>query len=141
MRSLVRHARSAPLRQSAAARAAAPSRALSYQFDVGDMLDRWPKTAANTLLCVCPQGERMVVERLGKMLDIKEPGFFLAIPLVDKIAYRVDMRERTLEIAPQAAITKDNVSVDVSGNVYVQVDGSWGDGWWGSDDASHAGRA
>ena len=37
-----------------------------------------------------------------------------------KRTYRVDMRERTLEIAPQAAITKDNVSVDVSGNVYVQ---------------------
>lgn len=30
------------------------------------------------------------------------------------------MRERNIGIAPQAAITKDNVSVEVSGNLYVQ---------------------
>lgn len=33
---------------------------------------------------------------------------------------KVDMRERNIVIAPQAAITKDNVSVEVSGNLYVQ---------------------
>lgn len=33
---------------------------------------------------------------------------------------KVDMRERNIGIAPQAAITKDNVSVEVSGNLYVQ---------------------
>jgi hypothetical protein len=44
-----------------------------------------------------------------------------AVPYVDRIAYRIDMRERAMAIAPQAAITKDNVSVDVSGNLYIQV--------------------
>jgi regulator of protease activity HflC (stomatin/prohibitin superfamily) len=39
---------------------------------------------------------------------------------VDRIAYRIDMRERAMAIAPQPAITKDNVSVDVSGILYVQ---------------------
>jgi hypothetical protein len=34
----------------------------------------WPRTMVNTGLCVCPQGERMVVERFGKMVDIKSPG-------------------------------------------------------------------
>jgi len=47
-----------------------------------------------------------------------------AIPYVDRISYRVDMRERAMAIAPQAAITKDNVSVDVSGNLYIQVSSS-----------------
>ncbi len=31
----------------------------------------------NTILNVCPQGERFVVERFGKLLDIKESGWFL----------------------------------------------------------------
>ncbi len=35
---------------------------------------QWPLTMTNTGICVCPQGERMVVERFGKMVDIKEPG-------------------------------------------------------------------
>ena len=120
MRGLATQLARRPLRRVAAVAAPARPRALSYQFNVGGVVDRWPRTAPNTILVVCPQGEKMIVERLGKMHDIKDPGFFFAIPLIDRIAYRVDMRERTLEIAPQAAITKDNVSVDVSGNVYVQ---------------------
>ena len=46
---------------------------------------------------------------------------FAGIPYVDRIAYRIDMRERAMAIAPQSAITKDNVSVDVSGILYIQV--------------------
>jgi len=47
-------------------------------------------------------------------------GFFFAIPIVDRIAYVVDMRERAIDIAPQSAITRDNVSVEVSGNLFVK---------------------
>lgn len=72
------------------------------------------------MLCVCPQGERMVVERFGRLHSIKESGWFVAIPMVDKIQYRIDMREQALEIQQIGAITRDNVSVKVSGNVYVQ---------------------
>ena len=43
------------------------------------------------------------------------------IPYIDRIAYRIDMRERAMAIAPQSAITKDNVSVDVAGILYIQV--------------------
>lgn len=35
------------------------------------------------------QGERMVVERLGKLSAIENPGWFMAIPIIDNIAYRV----------------------------------------------------
>jgi regulator of protease activity HflC (stomatin/prohibitin superfamily) len=62
----------------------------------------------------------MVVERLGKLHSIHKSGWFIAVPVLDKIAYRVDMRERSIVIDPQSAITKDNVSVEVSGNLYVQ---------------------
>ncbi|CAM9755663.1 unnamed protein product [Ectocarpus sp. 6 AP-2014] len=105
------------------------SRALSYRFGVGqswggggDVDDPWPVSHPNSLVNVCPQGSRMVVERLGKLSSIERPGWFIAIPVIDKIAYRVDMRERNISITPQAAITKDNVSVEVSGNLYVQFE-------------------
>ena len=62
----------------------------------------------------------MVVERMGKFHSVQKAGFFFLIPFVDRVAYVVDMREKALEIMPQAAITKDNVSLQVSGNVYAE---------------------
>jgi len=80
----------------------------------------WPITKRNTVLNIVPQGKVMVVERLGKLHDLKTSGYFLAVPIIDQISYVVDLRERAIDINPQAAITKDNVSVTVSGNVYVR---------------------
>ncbi len=62
----------------------------------------------------------MVVERLGKLHQIQEAGWFVAVPLIDSIRFVVDMREKALSISPQSAITKDNVHVHVSGNLYCQ---------------------
>lgn len=73
----------------------------------------------NTVLNIVPQGERQVVERLGKLHAIHDSGFYFAVPFIDHVAYCIDMRERAIDITPQAAITRDNVSVDVSGVVYI----------------------
>lgn len=81
---------------------------------------RWPIRKRNNILNVVPQGQRFVVERLGKLHNICHSGYFFAIPFFDQISYVIDVRERAIDIQPQAAITKDNVSVQVSGNVYVQ---------------------
>ena len=62
---------------------------------------------------------RYVVERFGKLSAIEDSGWFLGIPFVDKIAYIIDIRERAMDIPPQSAITRDNVSVEVSGNLFV----------------------
>lgn len=85
-----------------------------------DDFEIWPRSHPNTLINVCPQGELMVVERLGKLHSIRQAGLFVAIPVIDTIRYRVDMREKAMAILPQSAITKDNVSVKVSGNLYCQ---------------------
>mmetsp|Transcript_3312 Transcript_3312/g.8434 ORF Transcript_3312/g.8434 Transcript_3312/m.8434 type:complete len:419 (+) Transcript_3312:134-1390(+) len=84
-------------------------------------LSRWPITKSNTILNIVPQGKRMVVERFGKLHAIHESGYFIAVPFVDSIAYVIDVRERALDILPQSAITRDNVSVEVSGNLFVRV--------------------
>jgi len=80
----------------------------------------WPITRKNTILNIVPEGERYVVERFGKLHAIHDSGYFFAIPVVDKISYVVDVRERAIDILPQNAITRDNVSVEVSGNLFVQ---------------------
>jgi regulator of protease activity HflC (stomatin/prohibitin superfamily) len=81
---------------------------------------RWPVGTTNTIFNIVPQGHKFVVERFGKLHTIQDSGLFVAIPLVDSISYVVDMRERALDIPPQAAITRDNVSVEVSGNLFVR---------------------
>eukprot|EP00985_Skeletonema_marinoi_P026347 scaffold20345_cov204-Skeletonema_marinoi.AAC.13 len=84
-------------------------------------ISQWPLTKVNTILNIVPQGKRMVVERFGKLHDIHESGYFFAVPVIDRIAYVIDVRERAVDILPQAAITRDNVSVEVSGNLFVRV--------------------
>jgi hypothetical protein len=95
-----------------------------FSLDLDDDLDTWPRGKANTVLNICPQGEEMVVERLGKLYDVKAGGYFFSVPFIDSIRFVVDMREKALLIMPQAAITKDNVHVKVSGNIYCQFNDS-----------------
>ena len=99
---------------------AAKPRMITSLVDISDDLDSWPRTKQNTFLNVCPQGEMMVIERLGKLHEMHEGGWFVAIPLLDKIQYVIDMREKALSIVPQHCITKDNVTVAVSGVLYCQ---------------------
>lgn len=95
-------------------------RSITSFLDLNDDLDSWPRSKPNTILNVCPQGETMVVERLGKLHEMHTGGWFLAIPVMDQVQYVVDMREKALSIQPQSCITKDNVTVAVSGVLYCQ---------------------
>jgi len=82
-------------------------------------LYNWPISKANTILNIVPQGKMFVVERFGKLHAIKSSGYFFAVPIIDQISYVIDLRERAVDIPPQAAITRDNVTVDVSGNLFL----------------------
>jgi len=75
----------------------------------------------NTVLNVVPQGTVHIIERFGQMESIQQPGFYLRIPLLDRVAYVVDVRERSIPIHPQHAITNDNVSVQLDGVVMIKV--------------------
>ena len=88
--------------------------------EMDDEMEFWPRQRSNTIFNICAQGEEMVVERLGKLHTIHQGGWFIAIPIIDQIRFVVDMREKALKIKPQSAITKDNVHVQVSGNLYCQ---------------------
>lgn len=64
--------------------------------------------------------ERGVIFRLGRLVGPKGPGLFLIIPMVDRMI-KVDLRVVTLEIPPQEAITKDNVTVKVNAVAFFRV--------------------
>lgn len=108
---------STALRRVVAPRASIAARAYSMG---GSNIEQWPQSAANTVINMCPQGKYMVIETLGKFSNIQESGLFFLIPFFQKIAYVVDMREKAMEIDPQPAITRDNVSLQVSGNVFMR---------------------
>lgn len=67
------------------------------------------------------QGEEAVVERLGKFNKKLTPGLNFIIPFLDQIVYRASTREMVLDIEPQEAITKDNVSLTVDAVVYWRI--------------------
>ena len=69
---------------------------------------------------IVPEYERGVVFRLGRVIDAKGPGFFLIIPIVDRMV-RVSLRTVTQDIQPQDIITKDNVTVRVNAVSYFNV--------------------
>lgn len=102
-------------------RSLGPSSPYSRTGDRASMeeLYNWPISKANTILNIVPQGKMFVVERFGKLHAIKSSGYFFAVPIIDQISYVIDLRERAVDIPPQAAITRDNVTVDVSGNLFL----------------------
>lgn len=62
-----------------------------------------------------------IVERLGNYHRTLGPGFHALIPFVDKVVYKQDLREETIEVEPQECFTKDNVKVEVDGVLYLSV--------------------
>lgn len=69
---------------------------------------------------IVQQYEHGVVFRFGRFVGIRNPGFNLIIPLVDRMV-SVDMRVVTMVVEPQEVITKDNVTIKVDAVVYFKV--------------------
>lgn len=68
-----------------------------------------------------PNQYAYIVERLGNYQTTLGPGFHALIPFVDRVVYKQDLREETIEVEPQECFTKDNVKVEVDGVIYLSV--------------------
>src|ERR1700730_2047966 len=64
--------------------------------------------------------ERGVVFFLGRVTGARGPGLIVLIPIFERMTY-VSLRTVTMEIPAQKIITKDNVSIDISGVCYFKV--------------------
>ena len=69
---------------------------------------------------IVKQYERGVVLRFGKMVGVRDPGFNVIIPFVDRMT-KISLRIVPYVLEPQEIITKDNVTVRVDAVVYFMV--------------------
>jgi len=76
---------------------------------------------AFTAIQVANQWDKAVVLRLGKFLDLKGPGIFCMIPVVDSIPYWIDTRVITTGFKAEKTLTKDTVPVDVDAVLFWKV--------------------
>ncbi|WP_255621492.1 slipin family protein [Pseudonocardia sp. DSM 110487] len=67
------------------------------------------------------QYQRGVVLRFGRLLpEVRQPGLRLMIPVADRMV-KVPVQTIVLDVPPQGAITKDNVTLSVDAVVYFRV--------------------
>ncbi|NEP55475.1 MAG: slipin family protein [Symploca sp. SIO2G7] len=64
--------------------------------------------------------ERGVIFRLGRLRGVKGPGMYWIIPFLDQKA-QVDIRTKTVDIAPQEAVTADSVTIKVNAVLYYRI--------------------
>mgnify|MGYP003295799241 CR=1 FL=1 len=70
---------------------------------------------------IVPQAQAYVVERLGGYQGTWSVGIHLKMPLIDRIAKRVMLKEQVVDFAPQPVITKDNVTMRIDTVVFYQI--------------------
>ena len=67
------------------------------------------------------QAQALVIERLGAYQATWGTGLHVKLPIVDRVARRVDLKEQVVDFAPQPVITKDNVPMRIDTVVFYQI--------------------
>lgn len=67
------------------------------------------------------QSQAKVVERLGKFYRVYGTGIAFVIPMLERVAANVSLKERVADFNPQPVITKDNVTMQIDTVVYFQI--------------------
>ena len=70
---------------------------------------------------IVEQAQALVVERLGAYQATWGVGLHFKIPIIERVARRVDLKEQVVDFAPQPVITKDNVTMRIDTVVFYQI--------------------
>lgn len=70
---------------------------------------------------VVRQTQKVIVERLGGYRKTWDVGIHMLVPFIDRVAYRISMKEQIKDFAPQDVITKDNVTMKIDTVVFYSV--------------------
>ena len=70
---------------------------------------------------IVPQAYAYVVERLGAYQGTWSVGLHIKMPLIDKVAKKINLKEQVVDFAPQPVITKDNVTMRIDTVVFFQI--------------------
>ena len=72
-------------------------------------------------ITIVPQAKAYVIERLGAYQDTWNVGFHIKLPVIDRVAKRVNLKEQVADFPPQPVITKDNVTMSIDSVVFYQI--------------------
>jgi len=70
---------------------------------------------------IVKQAQKIIVERLGGYHKTWDVGIHMLVPFIDRVAYRISMKEQIKDFAPQDVITKDNVTMKIDTVVFYCV--------------------
>jgi regulator of protease activity HflC (stomatin/prohibitin superfamily) len=70
---------------------------------------------------IVPQKQAFIFERLGKYKGTLHAGLHVLVPFVDRVAYRHSLKEQAIDVPPQQCITRDNITIEVDGILYMQI--------------------
>lgn len=68
-----------------------------------------------------PQTQAYVIERLGGYKCTWSVGMHFKLPIIDRVASKVLLKEQVVDFAPQSVITKDNVTMKIDTVVFFQI--------------------
>ena len=70
---------------------------------------------------IVPQATTYIVERFGAYRATWDTGIHLKVPVIDKVAKKISLKEKVADFAPQAVITKDNVTMQIDTVLFYQI--------------------
>lgn len=70
---------------------------------------------------IVPQSKAYVIERLGAYSTTWQTGLHVKIPVVERVAKIVSLKEQVADFPPQPVITKDNVTMQIDTVVFYQI--------------------
>ena len=70
---------------------------------------------------IVSQSKAYVIERLGAYHRTMQTGLHYVVPVLDRVANVVSLKEMVKDFAPQPVITKDNVTMQIDTVVYYQI--------------------
>ena len=72
-------------------------------------------------ITIVPQAKAYVIERLGAYQGTWDVGFHIKLPVIDRVAKRVNLKEQVADFPPQPVITKDNVTMSIDSVIFFQI--------------------
>ena len=70
---------------------------------------------------IVPQATTFIIERLGTYRTTWETGFHMKVPFIDRVAKKISLKEKVADFAPQAVITRDNVTMQIDTVLFYQI--------------------
>ena len=77
--------------------------------------------AAMTCIRIVPQAQAVVIERLGRYCATWDAGVHFMVPIIDRVAKKVNLKEQVADFPPQPVITKDNVTMRIDSVVFFVI--------------------